>query len=60
MAAAGIAVQGFTRRKATGRDFPDDQPRRRRLSDACCGDDRLSKIGKDVAETFDVVPRKWA
>jgi transposase len=63
-AAAGVAVQGFTRRKATRRDFPDDLPRRRIVHPMpaacpCCGGDRLSKIGEDVTETLDVVPRKW-
>jgi transposase len=63
-AAAGIAVQGFTRRKATRRNFPDDLPRRRIVHPMpaacpCCGGDRLSKIGEDVTETLDVVPRKW-
>ena len=25
----------------------------------CCGGDKLSKIGEDVTETLDVVPRQW-
>jgi transposase len=25
----------------------------------CCGSDRLSKLGEDIAETLEVVPRKW-
>jgi transposase len=62
--AAGIAVQGFTRRKATRRNFPDDLPRQRVVypmpaACPCCGGDRLSKIGEDVTKTLDVVPRKW-
>src|SRR5215831_16819654 len=61
--APGIAVQGFTRRKATRRNFPDDLPRRRIVHPMpatcpCCGGDRLSKIGEDVTETLDVVPRQ--
>jgi transposase len=59
-----IAVQGFNRRKATRRNFPDDLPRRRIIHPMpatcpCCGGDRLSKIGEDVTETLDVVPRQW-
>jgi transposase len=62
--ASGVAVQGFTRRKATRRNFPDHLPRRRIVhpmpaSCPCCGGDRLSKIGEDVTETLDVVPRQW-
>jgi transposase len=61
---AGVQVHGFTRRKATRRDFPDHLPRRRIVHPApascpCCGGTRLSKIGEDVTETLDVVPRQW-
>ena len=59
-----VEVQGFTRRKATRRDFPADLPRRRVVHPAptacpCCGGNKLSKIGEDVTETLDVVPRQW-
>jgi transposase len=59
-----IAVQGFNRRKSTRRNFPDDLPRRRIVHPMpatcpCCGGDRLSKIGEDVTETLDVVPRQF-
>jgi transposase len=59
-----VEVQGFTRRKATRRDFPADLPRRRIVHPAptacpCCGGNKLSKIGEDVTETLDVVPRQW-
>lgn len=62
--AASIEVQGFTRRKATRRDFPADLPRRRVVHPAptscpCCGSSKLSKIGEDITETLDVVPRQW-
>jgi len=61
---AGVRVQSFTRRKPTRRDFPDHLPRRRIVHPAptscpCCGGTRLSKIGEDVTETLDVVPRQW-
>jgi transposase len=63
-AAAGIQVQGFMRRKATRRTFPEDLPRRRVVHPAptscpCCGSTKLSKIGEDVTETLNVVPRQW-
>jgi len=62
--AAVVEVAGFTRRKATRRDFPDHLPRRRIVHPAptccpCCGGTRLSKIGEDVTETLDVIPRQW-
>ena len=62
--AAGVQVQGFTRRKATRRNFPDHLPRRRIVHPAptacpCCGGTKLSKIGEDITETLDVVPRQW-
>jgi transposase len=62
--AARVHVQGFTRRKAERRNFPADLPRRRIVQPAptccpCCGSAKLSKIGEDVTETLDVVPRQW-
>ena len=59
-----VHVQGFTRRQATRRNFPADLPRRRIVHAAptscpCCGSSKLSKIGEDITETLDVVPRQW-
>ena len=61
-AAADIPVQGFLRPR-TRRDFPAHLPRRRIVHPApsccpCCGGTKLSKIGEDVTETLDVVPRQ--
>jgi transposase len=60
---AGIPVRGFTRRNGTRRNFPDHLPRRRVVHPAptccpCCGGTRLSKIGEDITETLDAVPRQ--
>lgn len=60
---AGVRVEGFVRRKAR-RDFPEHLPRRRVVHPAptscpCCGGTKLSRIGEDVTETLDVVPRQW-
>jgi transposase len=60
----GIEVRSFMRRKATRRDFPKHLPRRRVVHPAptscpCCGSTKLSKIGEDITETLDVVPRQW-
>ena len=59
-----VQVQGFTRRSGTRRNFQADLPRRRIVHPAptscpCCGGSELSKIGEDVTETLDVVPRQW-
>ena len=59
---AGIPVRGFLRPR-TRRDFPAHLPRRRIVHPAptccpCCGGAKLSKIGEDVTETLDVVPRQ--
>ncbi len=61
---AAVPVRGFTRQKAVRRNFPADLPRRRIVHAApvacpCCGGTKLSKIGEDVTETLDVVPRQW-
>ena len=63
-AAARVEVQSFTRHPPTRRDFPADLPRRRIVHPAptscpCCGSGKLSKIGEDITETLDVVPRQW-
>jgi transposase len=44
--------------------FPEHLPRRRIVHPAptscpCCGGTKLSKIGEDVTETLDVIPRQW-
>src|SRR5271165_7034295 len=61
---ARVQVQGLTRRQGTRRNFPADLPRQRIVHPAptscpCCGGSKLSKIGEDVTETLDVVPRQW-
>ena len=57
-------VKGFTRRKPARKPFPEHLPRERVVvppptACACCGSDRLSKIGEDVTETLEVIPRRW-
>src|SRR5579864_4276013 len=59
-----VQVQSFTRRQATRRNFPPDLPRRRIVHPSptccpCCGGTKLSKIGEDITETLDVVPRQF-
>lgn len=57
-------LQTPARRPATRRNFPAHLPRRRIVHPAptscpCCGGSKLSKIGEDITETLDVVPRQW-
>ena len=64
-AAAGTTmVQGFTRKTPSRKPFPAHLPRRRVVlpgSGCCqrCGSDRLVKLGEDVTETLEVIPRQW-
>jgi transposase len=63
-ASQGTEVGAFTRRKPSRRPLPEHLPRERILVSgpttcACCGSTRLSKLGEDVTETLEVVPRQW-
>ena len=63
-AAATTEVKGFVRRKPSRKPFPDHLPRERVVvpgptSCTCCGSERLSKIGEDITETLEVIPRRW-
>ncbi len=68
MAAAATAtekvkVQDFERKKPARRPLPDHLPRERIVYPApaacpCCGG-TLRKLGEDVTETLEVVPRQW-
>ena len=58
-----VKVQGFERRKPARRPLPDHLPRERIVYPSpaaclCCGG-TLRKIGEDVTETLEVVPRQW-
>ncbi len=64
LAAQGTQVAAFTRKKPSRKPFPDHLPRERVViegpkSCACCGSDRLRKLGEDVTETLEVIPRSW-
>ena len=64
-AAAGTTqVKAFTRRRSGRKPFPEHLPRERVVVPApsaceCCGSQKLSKIGEDVTETLEVIPRQW-
>jgi len=59
------AMAPASRRKGPARrTLPDHLPRERVLvpgptSCACCGSARLAKLGEDVTETLEMVPRSW-
>jgi transposase len=60
---AEVKVQGFERRKPARRPLPEHLPRERIVYPApsacpCCGG-TLHKIGEDVTETLELVPRRW-
>ncbi|WP_247478264.1 IS66 family transposase [Bradyrhizobium sp. 169] len=64
MAADKITVPSFERRKPARRPLPAHLPRERIVYPVpatcpCCGDSRLRKIGEDVTETLELVPRRW-
>jgi transposase len=63
-AAATTQVRAFSRRKPARQPFPAHLPRERIIvpgptSCACCGSTKLAKLGEDVTETLEVVPRQW-
>jgi len=66
MAAAAsekVKVQAFERRRPARRPLPEHLPRERIVYPApsacpCCGG-TLHKIGEDVTETLELIPRRW-
>jgi transposase len=63
-AARTQTVKFFRRKRPSRKPFPDHLPRERVVIPApascpCCGSNKLSKLGEDVTETLEVVPRQW-
>ncbi len=63
-AAKTSTVKAFTRRRPSRKPFPEHLPRERVVVPApevcgCCGSERLAKLGEDVTETLEVIPRRW-
>jgi transposase len=63
-AAKTTTVAAFTRRRPSRKPFPEHLPRERVVEPApsaclCCGSDRLRKLGEDITETLEVIPRQW-
>ena len=63
-AARTQSVRSFERKRPSRKPFPDHLPRERVVIPApeccpCCGSAQLSKLGEDVTETLEVIPRRW-
>jgi transposase len=57
-------IASFERRRPARKPFPAHLPRERVVVAApsacpCCGSIKLSKLGEDITETLEVVPRQW-
>jgi len=57
-------VRSFERKWPSRKPFPEHLPRERVIitgpeSCPCCGSTKLSKLGEDVTETLEVIPRQW-
>ena len=63
-AARTTNVAAFARKRPSRQPFPEHLPRQRVVEPApaaclCCGGARLRKLGEDVTETLEVIPRSW-
>jgi transposase len=57
-------IKSFQRKRPSRKPFSDHVPRERVVIPApvscpCCGSKKLSKLGEDITETLEVVPRQW-
>ena len=60
---AKVTVKGFERRRPARRPLPEQLPRERIVYPSptacpCCGG-ALHKLGEDVTETLEMIPRQW-
>jgi transposase len=63
-ASQSTSVAPHRRKRPARKPFPEHLPRERVLIEApsscpCCGSHKLSKLGEDVTETLEVIPRQW-
>ena len=61
---ATTIVASFSRQRPSRKPFFEHLPRERvvvpgPVSCACCGGARLSKLGEDITETLEVIPKSW-
>nr|WP_245303066.1 IS66 family transposase [Rhizobium esperanzae] len=64
IAAKASTVRTFERKRPSRKPFPEHLPRERIVIAAptscrCCGSARLSKLGEEITETLEVIPRQW-
>lgn len=57
-------VDAFERRRPSRKPFPEHLPRERVVMEAptsctCCGSGRIVKMGEDITETLEIIPRRW-
>jgi transposase len=63
-ARTSTAVRALERRRPRRKPFPEHLPRERVVIEApptcvCCGSGRIAKLGEDITETLEVIPRQW-
>ena len=63
-ASTATTVAAFERKRPSRKPFPEHLPRELVVVPApctcpACGGSRLSKLGEDVTETLEVIPRSW-
>jgi transposase len=64
VAAQTQTVRSFQRKRPARKPFPAHLPHERVVIPApescpCCGSSRLLKLGEDITETLEVIPRQW-
>ncbi|WP_245279856.1 IS66 family transposase [Rhizobium leguminosarum] len=64
VAAKASTVRAFERKRPSRKPFPEHLPREHVVIAApascpCCGSGKLSKLGEDITETLEVIPRQW-
>ena len=64
IAAKASAVKAFEHKRPSRKPFPEHLPRECVVIAAptacpCCGSAKLSKLGEDITETLEVIPRQW-
>lgn len=63
-AAQSQTARSLQRKRPSRKPFPEHLPRERVVIPApascpCCGSAKLSKLGEDITETLEVIPRRW-
>ena len=64
LAATHASVAPFERKRPARKPLPEHLPRERVVVPApcscpACGSSRLARLGEDVTETLEVIPRQW-